>query len=224
MSLSSCLPDVSHFFLTSFLALIASFTSSLHHYVTLSPAGILPVDIPSTSCHALNIIKPASSHYFWTLSNSLLLPNSFSLNCILSIWVVMQISREQLKCFQRHLSGWHSLSWRVGPLLPVWKSFRRGIAWVDWKSDKLDPEKWGWLQTRGRLEPRTTDLPPVPDDPLKIVRCQWKTDCDTRMCTCKNHGLECSDVCGEFKGISYTNSLLIPGEELNYCEHIIWKW
>ena len=85
MSLSSCLPDVSHFFLASFLALIASFTSSLHHYVTLSPAGLLPVDIPSTSCHALNITKPVSSHNSWTLSNNPLSPNSFSLNCILRL-------------------------------------------------------------------------------------------------------------------------------------------
>ena len=90
---------------------------------------------------------------------------------------------------------------------------------MDRKSDKLDPEKWGWLQIRGRLEPRTTDLPPAPDDPLKIVRCQCKTDCDTRLCTCKNHGLECSDACGECKGISYTSSLLIPGEELIQYEN-----
>ena len=48
---------------------------------------------------------------------------------------------------------------------------------------QIVPRKWGWLQTRGRLEPRTTDLPPAPDDPLKIVRCQCKTDSDTRMCT-----------------------------------------
>ncbi len=172
----------------------------------------------------LSILQSLSPPTISEHSPSLLLPNSFSLNCILCIWVVMQISREQLKCFQRHLSGWYRLSWRVGPLLPVWKSFGRGIAWVDRKSDKLDPEQWGWLQTRGRLEPRTTDLPPAPDDLLKIVRCQCKTDCDTRMCTCKNHGQKCSDACGECKGISYTNSLLMSGEELNYCEHTIWKW
>ena len=85
VSLSSCFPDVSHFFLASFLALIASFTSSIHHYVTLSPVGLLPTDIPSTSGPAINITKPVFSHNSWTLSNSLLSPNCFSLNCVLRL-------------------------------------------------------------------------------------------------------------------------------------------
>ena len=157
MSLSSCIPDVSHFF----LALIASFTSSFDRYVTLSPVGLLPIDIPITSCPALNITKPISSHNFWTLSNSLLSPNSFSLNCILrlssvslhhlifgvtcpgllravgwtaAVLVLLQFVVDstqytiQTQYLPRCLSIWAVI--RIGPLLPVWKSFWQGIECI----------------------------------------------------------------------------------------------
>ena len=89
-----------HFFAPPLCHLVPSGSPSCWHtYVTLSPAGLRPVDIPSTSCHALNTTKPVSSHNFWTLSNSLLLPNSFSLNCILSIWVVMTNFTRAAKVF-----------------------------------------------------------------------------------------------------------------------------
>ena len=78
-----------------------------------------------------------------------------------------------------------------------------------WGSRTNGTQKMG--TTRGRHKPQTTDLPPAPDDLLKVVRCQCKTDCYTRRCTCKNHGLECSAACSDCKGISCNNSLTIPG-------------
>ncbi|KAK6181967.1 hypothetical protein SNE40_009742 [Patella caerulea] len=79
------------------------------------------------------------------------------------------------------------------------------------KSDNLDPEEWGWLLVGNR----TTDLPPVPEDLLRVIRCNCKTDCDTRRCTCRKHGLDCSAACGECRGVSCTNSFLNSKHETN---------
>ena len=83
------------------------------------------------------------------------------------------------------------------------------------KGDGMDPEEWGWLRVRNRLEPIMTDLPPAPEALLKVVRCTCKHDCDTRRCSCKKHGLDCSVACGECKGISCTNSPMLPTEEFD---------
>ena len=68
------------------------------------------------------------------------------------------------------------------------------------KGDDLGPEEWCWLRVPNRLEPRMTDLPPAPEALLKVVRCTGKHDCDTRRCSCKKHGQDCSVACGECKG------------------------
>jgi len=77
--------------------------------------------------------------------------------------------------------------------------------WVG-RPTMMNPEDWGWVQIDGKLEPRTTDLPPAPDALLRVIRCNCKTDCDTKRCTCKKHGMECSVACGECKSVSCTNS------------------
>lgn len=70
----------------------------------------------------------------------------------------------------------------------------------------LDSEKWGWQITNQQLIPVKMDMPPAPKDLLCVFRCNCKTGCDTRRCTCKKHGLECSPACGECKGFSCSNS------------------
>ncbi len=45
--------------------------------------------------------------------------------------------------------------------------------------------------------PVQTNMPPAPDDLLKIIRCCCKTNCDSKQCTCRRHGLDCSLGCGE---------------------------
>lgn len=77
--------------------------------------------------------------------------------------------------------------------------------WID-EQDGLDPEEWGWVRVQDRLEPRMMDLPAAPEDLLKVVRCGCKTDCNSRRCTCKKHGLECSVACGECRGVACSNS------------------
>ena len=86
--------------------------------------------------------------------------------------------------------------------------------WMD-KGSHLNPEEWGWLRVADRLEPMKTDLPAAPDTLLKVIRCNCKTYCDTRKCTCKKLGLECSVMCGECKGMNCLNSPKEPIENLN---------
>ena len=58
------------------------------------------------------------------------------------------------------------------------------------------------------LVPVTTGLLPAPDDLLHIIWCNCRTDCDTTRCSCKNHGIKCSIVCGNCKGSGCMNSTL----------------
>ena len=38
-------------------------------------------------------------------------------------------------------------------------------------------------------------LPPAPDAALELAQCGCKKDCKTRICTCKAHGVACSELC-----------------------------
>ena len=71
---------------------------------------------------------------------------------------------------------------------------------------ELAPEQWGWHLTSKRLDPRQTDLPPAPQDLLKVIRCNCKKDCSSKRCKCRIHGLECSVACGQCKGFGCSNS------------------
>ncbi|GFN73858.1 hypothetical protein PoB_000036400 [Plakobranchus ocellatus] len=71
---------------------------------------------------------------------------------------------------------------------------------------EVQPEVWGWQLSSGRLDPCTTDLPPAPQLLLKMIRCNCKSDCRSKRCTCRKHGLKCSLACGECKRIGCLNS------------------
>lgn len=77
--------------------------------------------------------------------------------------------------------------------------------WINPEAD-LAPELWGWQLASGRLEPLQTDLPPAPEDLLRVIRCNCKKDCGSKRCTCRKHGLECSVACGQCKGFGCSNS------------------
>ena len=78
-------------------------------------------------------------------------------------------------------------------------------TWIG-NGDNLEPLKWGWDRTDNMLLPIKTHLQPAPDDLLKIIRCQCKSNCDSKRCTCRKHGLECSSGCRECQGISCSNA------------------
>ena len=71
---------------------------------------------------------------------------------------------------------------------------------------------WGWTLKEDRLVPVLSDKPAAPSALLELVRCGCKGDCATRRCTCKKHGIDCSPMCTECKGVTCQNSEVI--EEL----------
>lgn len=84
--------------------------------------------------------------------------------------------------------------------------FFQTMIWKMLSNDALCPEEWGWNLNNGMLLPVMTDLPPAPDELLKIIRCNCNGDCGTLRCTCRKHNLLCSNVCGHCKGSACINS------------------
>ena len=78
-----------------------------------------------------------------------------------------------------------------------------------WRGNNLDAQAWGWKIVNGRMLPIQTDRQPAPDKLLKVIRCKCKTECRTARCTCKKHGLECSPMCSDCRGLSCFNSFTI---------------
>ena len=70
----------------------------------------------------------------------------------------------------------------------------------------LEPQEWGWKLKDTYLLPVTTDLPPAPPTLLSVIRCGCKTGCDTKSCSCRKNGIDCSPACKECKGQTCTNA------------------
>lgn len=77
-------------------------------------------------------------------------------------------------------------------------------TWIG--NNAITPEDWGWELAKDLLMPVKTDLPPAPEKLLQIIRCNCKQNCDTKRCSCRKHGLDCSVGCGECRGVSCSNS------------------
>ena len=85
------------------------------------------------------------------------------------------------------------------------------------KNDDLNPLEWGWQMVNQKLLPVKTDLPPAPADLLCMFRCNCRTGCASKKCTCRRNGLDCTAACGDCKGQSCSNSPK-PTEELDMDE------
>jgi len=70
----------------------------------------------------------------------------------------------------------------------------------------LKPEDWGRDLTGNKYTPVKCTLPPAPDKLLNVIRCNCKSNYDNKKCTCRKHGLECSQSCGSCRGIGCSNS------------------
>ena len=63
------------------------------------------------------------------------------------------------------------------------------VVWTTLGSKDIEPTKWGWKSEGGWLTPIATDLEPVPNDLIKVIRCNCKSSvanqCLTNLCTCR---------------------------------------
>lgn len=88
----------------------------------------------------------------------------------------------------------------------------------DWVGNgDLDPHDWGWKTVGNRFVPCTTDLSPAPSQLLSVIRCNCKSDCDSKRCSCRKHGLDCSPACGECNGLACSNTTTACNDENGDC-------
>ncbi|OWF46189.1 hypothetical protein KP79_PYT26260 [Mizuhopecten yessoensis] len=85
--------------------------------------------------------------------------------------------------------------------------------WIN-NGQNLDPTEWGWYIQNGKLFPVKSSIAPAPEQLMKMIKCNCKLNCDTKRCTCRRNGLECSAACGECRGINCTNSNPVTAEDL----------
>ena len=67
----------------------------------------------------------------------------------------------------------------------------------EWKGNEFQPEEWEWENSEERVVPVHTDVPPAPDEILRIVICNCHTYCSSKRCTCRKHNVKCSPACSE---------------------------
>ena len=79
------------------------------------------------------------------------------------------------------------------------------MVWKDCNHD-LKPEDWEWYTHDGKLMPLQTDKPAAPSEILDVICCSCTKDCSTKRCPCRKYDLHYMIVCGEFHGVSYTDS------------------
>ena len=87
----------------------------------------------------------------------------------------------------------------------VYHSYRTYHQTQVWKGESIDPLHWGFSIQKGRMVPITMAEPPAPSNLLKLIRCGCKTGCRTKTCSCRKHGLKCTDSCRECRGVSCIN-------------------
>ncbi|MCG8432113.1 MAG: hypothetical protein MJA29_13210, partial [Candidatus Omnitrophica bacterium] len=86
-------------------------------------------------------------------------------------------------------------------------SFRVHFQVHEWKGqNRLKADDWGWKLKDGKLKCIKTELPAGPEKLLSMIRCQCTSGCSSARCSCRKHGIVCSYLYGECKGIHCTNS------------------
>ena len=77
-------------------------------------------------------------------------------------------------------------------------SLRVYLQVQEWLGNRrtVEPTQCGWRLECNSLVPVTTDIPAAPSDLLKVIRCSCKSNCDSKPCSCRKHGLDCTSSCG----------------------------
>ena len=71
-----------------------------------------------------------------------------------------------------------------------------------WRGESIDLFGWKFSFQKGRMTPATMIEPPELQNLLRIIRSSFKTGCKTMSCSCRKHGLKCTDSCKECRGVS----------------------
>ncbi|KAH3890527.1 hypothetical protein DPMN_014611 [Dreissena polymorpha] len=80
-------------------------------------------------------------------------------------------------------------------------SLRTYLQTQIWRGNNtLDAVDWGWEISDNKLMQGGTHLPAL-EPLLKVIRCNCQQNCDSTRCTCRKHGLDCSQGCGNCRGM-----------------------
>jgi len=83
------------------------------------------------------------------------------------------------------------------------------VVWEMLNTDCLQAVDWGWMLKDGAYVPIDTDLPPGPQELMKVIHCQCNPSadnpCGSQRCTCRRHGIPCLAGCLHCFGEKCTN-------------------
>ena len=107
--------------------------------------------------------------------------------------------------------------------LAKYHSFHVYFQIQEWKDNASEMQltAWAWKDCDGKLMSVLTNLPPAPDELLKIITCNCHTDCNSMRCTSKKYNMKCFSACGNCKGTGYTNLDISIHEEDNPDTYIL---
>lgn len=86
----------------------------------------------------------------------------------------------------------------------ILRVFHQVKQWIG-EADNMEAKDWGWSIEHNMYVPIRSSLPPAPDELLKTIYCRCKTNCDSKRCNCRKHGLECSVACTECRANTCSN-------------------
>lgn len=65
----------------------------------------------------------------------------------------------------------------------------------EWQGNRLNVEEYGWKRINGLLHPVQGYTVMAPAEIQKVLACSCKTGCNRASCSCRKHGLVCSEAC-----------------------------
>lgn len=99
-------------------------------------------------------------------------------------------------------SAAHMHSYRVHLQVMQWKLLTTNV--------NVRADDWGWQLVDGQYMPVATNMDVAPPDILNVVRCKCSAEtanpCNTQVCSCRKHGLQCVSACKNCIGIACCNA------------------
>lgn len=81
-----------------------------------------------------------------------------------------------------------------------------------WLGNELTATDWGWkISSDGIMKPCMTTEKLIPDNLLKTICCSCEKGCLSAKCSCRKHGLRCTDLCSNCNELgNCTNLEVLP--------------